>query len=151
MMLNNKGIQLYHKSKLVPFVERIPFPRLFKPLEKFSINLGGTVGSLGEQEERTVFTSANGLIKAAPIICYESVYGEYVTDYVKNGANILCVITNDGWWRDTPGYRQHFNYACLRAIETRRSIVQSANTGISGFINQRGEILQATHGGKAML
>jgi len=56
------------------------------------------------QEDRTPFYSANENIKAAPVICYESVYGEYVSEYVKNGANFIFIITNDGWWGDTPGY-----------------------------------------------
>lgn len=136
-------IQVYHKSKLVPGVERMPFPALFKPLEKLAVNLGGTTGSLGMQEDRTVFNSAEE-IKVAPIICYESVYGEYVGEYVKNGANFLAIITNDGWWGDTPGYKQHLIYGALRAIETRRWVARSANTGISCFINSLGEILQPT-------
>ena len=74
------------------------------------------------------------------IICYESIYGEFCTGYVKAGAKALAVITNDAWWGNTPGYRQHLSYASLRAIETRRDIARCANTGISGFINQRGEI-----------
>jgi apolipoprotein N-acyltransferase len=144
-MINASGrIQLYHKSKLVPGVEKMPYSKYLKFLEKYALDLGGIFGSLGVQDERTVFYSADKLIKAAPVICYESIYGEYVSDYVKNGANIICVITNDGWWKDTPGYKQHFSYARLRAIENRRSIVQSANTGISGFINQRGDVLQKT-------
>lgn len=136
-------IQVYHKSKLVPGVERMPFPALFKPLEKLAVNLGGTTGSLGMQEDRTVFNSAEEN-KVAPIICYESVYGEYVSEYVKNGANFLAIITNDGWWGDTPGYKQHLIYGALRAIETRRWVARSANTGISCFINPLGEIVQAT-------
>ena len=56
----------------------------------------------------------------------------------------MAVITNDGWWGDTPGYRQHFNFARLRAIENRRDIVQAANTGTSGIINQRGDVLAKT-------
>ncbi|MCK5169803.1 MAG: apolipoprotein N-acyltransferase, partial [Bacteroidales bacterium] len=71
-------------------------------------------------------------------------YGEFVTDYIKNGADFIFVITNDGWWGNTAGYKQHLNYSQLRAIETRRSIARSANTGISAFINQRGEILSRT-------
>jgi apolipoprotein N-acyltransferase len=137
-------VQFYHKSKLVPGVEKMPWSEHLKFLEKYALDLGGIVGSLGVQDERSVFYSADGHIKSAPVICYESIYGEYVTDYIKNGANIICVITNDGWWRDTPGYKQHFAYASLLAIETRRSVVQSANTGISGFINQRGEVQQKT-------
>lgn len=87
-------------------------------------------------------------IRVGPIICYESVYGEYVTEYVKNGANLLAIVTNDGWWEDTPGYKQHLAYGCLRAIETRRSIVRSANTGISCVINERGDLIHPTNGGQ---
>jgi apolipoprotein N-acyltransferase len=141
---SSQNVQVYHKSILVPGVEKMPFPKLLKPLEKFALDMGGISGSLGVQDDRTVFYSADKKIKAAPVICYESIYGEYVSDYISNGANIICIITNDGWWEDTPGYRVHFSYASLRAIETRRSVVQSANTGISGFINQRGEVQQMT-------
>ena len=56
----------------------------------------------------------------------------------------MTIITNDGWWRNTWGHIQHLHYASLRAIETRRDIARSANTGISAFINQRGEITQQT-------
>ena len=66
-------------------------------------------------------------------------------NYVRNGAHFIGVITNDGWWRDTPGHKQHLHYAVLRAIENRRSIARSANTGISAFINQKGQILQPTN------
>jgi apolipoprotein N-acyltransferase len=78
------------------------------------------------------------------VICYESVFGEYVTEYIKKGSNLIFVITNDGWWGDTPGHRQHFTFSRLRAIETRRSIARSANTGISAFIDQRGDAFQVT-------
>lgn len=139
---STKKIQLYHKSKLVPGVERMPYPRIFGFLERFAIDLGGTTGSLGTQETRTVFESSTG--NAAPAICYESVYGDFLSQYMRNGADFIAVITNDGWWGDTPGYRQHLLIGSLRAIENRRSIVRSANTGISCVINQRGDILQPT-------
>ena len=74
-------------------------------------------------------------------ICYESVYGEFCTGYVKKGARALTIITNDAWWGDTPGYKQHLSYASLRAIETRRDIARCGNTGISAFINQRGDVV----------
>jgi len=105
--------------------------------------LGGTFRSHGTQKERDVFSSSNNVVKAAPVICWESVFGEYVGDYIKKGANIIFVITNDGWWGNTPGHRQHNSISSIRAIETRRSIARSANTGISCFINQRGEVLQS--------
>ena len=141
---HTKNIQLYHKSKLVPGVEKMPWPALFKYIEKFAIDLGGISGSLGMQEEREAFFTPDKKFAAGPIVCYESVYGEYVGEYVKKGANFLAIITNDGWWGDTPGYKQHLKYGALRAIETRRSIVRSANTGISATINQKGEIENKT-------
>jgi apolipoprotein N-acyltransferase len=139
------SIQLYHKSKLVPGVEKMPFPILFKPLESLAINLGGTLGSLGTQDQASVFTDVTSGTKIAPVICYESVYGAYVASYVRQGAQMIGIITNDGWWGNTPGYKQHLSYAKLRAIETRRSIARSANTGISAIINQRGDVVQHTY------
>lgn len=144
MQLTKDDIVYYHKSKLVPGVERMPFPALFKPLESFAIDLGGTMGSLGTQEEREVFYSHNKKVAIAPVICYESVYSDYVAEYVRNGANLIFILTNDGWWENTPGHKQHLAYARLRAIETRREIARCANTGISCFITPYGEIEQET-------
>ena len=136
----NYKVGIYHKSKLVPGVEQMPYPQLFKWIENFAIDLGGITGSLGKQEERTVFFNEKN-VGVAPVVCYESVYGAFVAEYIKNGANYIFIITNDGWWGNTPGHKQHLAYAKLRAIETRRSIARAANTGISGFINQKGNII----------
>lgn len=141
---DNGVIEHYHKSKLTPGVERMPYPGLFKPIERLALNLGGTVGSLGTQEDRSVFGREDDSVKIAPVICYESVFGEYLTGYIRNGAHLIFVITNDGWWGNTPGHKQHFTFSQMRAIETRRSLARSANTGISAFINQRGEAFQRT-------
>ncbi|WP_192822617.1 apolipoprotein N-acyltransferase [Rufibacter sp. LB8] len=133
----------YHKSKLVPGVEKMPYPAFFSFLGGLAIDLGGSVGSYGLQEERSVFRHAQKPeLAGAPVICYESIYGEYVSDYVRAGASAIFIITNDAWWSDSPGYKQHLQYASLRAIETRRAVARSANTGISGFINQKGELGQ---------
>jgi apolipoprotein N-acyltransferase len=122
----------------------MPYARYLRFIEKLALDLGGTVGSLGMDPDRIPFDVPNLGIKVGTAICYESIYGEYCTGYVKNGASLLFVITNDGWWKNTPGHRQHSVYASLRAIETRRSIARSANTGISAFYNQRGDIFQPT-------
>lgn len=144
MLLNSRdSIQLYHKSKLTPGVEILPTYKNFKLLEKLAINLGGTVGSLGTDKVRKVYTTVK-TAKASPIICYESIFGEFFAEYARNGAEVMMIITNDGWWGNTAGHRQHFSFAALRAIETRRSIARSANTGISAFIDQRGDAHQAT-------
>lgn len=138
------SVQIYHKSKLVLGVETMPFPQLFKPFQDLIFDLGGTTGSLGTQKERIVFQSSSSDVKIAPVICWESVYGEHVGEYIKKGANLIFILTNDGWWDETPGYIQHFHYSRLRAIETRRSVARSANTGISCFVNQRGDVLKST-------
>ena len=133
--------KVYHKSRLVPGVEKMPYPKFFKFIEKLALDLGGTSGSLGKQEEPSVF-KINQQITAAPIICYESIFGDYVGRFVLKGANLIVVITNDGWWKNTPGYKQHYLYARLRAIEFRKDVVRSANTGVSCYINSNGEIIQ---------
>ena len=145
MVENEQDFQLHHKSKLTPGVEIMPSWWFLKPIEKLAIDLGGTTGTLGREDHPMIFTKSNGKkAGVTPIICYESVYGEFVANSVKLGAGIIFVITNDGWWGDTPGYRQHFLFSVLRAIETRRSVARSANTGISAFINQRGDVLDQT-------
>lgn len=132
-------LPIYHKSKLVPGVESLPSWLNF--LGKWFEDFGGMSGTLGVQKERSVFTDIQHYYTAAPIICYESIYGEYVTAYVRKGANVLTIITNDGWWGDTYGYKQHLLYGRLRAIETRCWIARSANTGISCFIDPAGNII----------
>ena len=141
---NNEAIGVYHKSKLVIGVEMFPYPELLGFLGELAIELGGSSGTMGTQDERETFFNKKNKAGVGPVICYESIYGEFVTEYVNKGANVIFVVTNDGWWGDTPGYKQHLSYSSLRAIENRRSIARSANTGISCFINQRGDILQAT-------
>lgn len=136
-------IQIYHKSKLVPGVEKMPYPAIFGFLEKYAIELGGTSGSLGTQPYRTNFIALDGS-KISPAICYESIYGDFMSGYMRDSGQFISVITNDGWWQNTPGYRQHMNYARILAVEFRKNIARSANTGISCFINQRGDVLQQT-------
>ena len=140
--------QVYHKSKLVAGVEKMPYPRIFGFLNHWILDLGGIKGSRGSQPHREVFHAPGLQAQVAPVICYESIYGEHVSDYIQKGANLIFVITNDGWWGQTIGYRQHLNYARLRAIETRRSIVRAANTGISCFIDPNGRIHKPVQWGK---
>lgn len=139
-LITSDSIQLYHKSKMTPGVEAIPSWWLIRPLADMAIDLGGTSGTLKKDAEARVLSFDNH--KVGTLICYESAFGGYATEFVKKGADMLFVITNDGWWGNTPGHRQHLEFSSLRAIETRRSIARSANTGISAFINQRGDIVE---------
>jgi apolipoprotein N-acyltransferase len=159
LLTKKEAPQYAHKSKLVPGVELVPFSAYLPFLSALAIENGGTSGTLGiEKEPKTLqipiptygsgksFTGKkqNKAISLAPIICYESIYGDFVRQQVQKGAQLLCIITNDGWWGNTPGYKQHFSFARLRAIETRRWVLRSANTGTSGSIDPRGKIIKKT-------
>jgi len=136
---SNGASAFYHKSMLVPGVETLPW--FLKFIDKWFEKFGGTTAGYAKQDERTVLTEKNGF-KIAPSICYESIYGDFMRKYIRNGANLICIITNDGWWKKTPGHKQHMNYARLRAIETRTWVARSANTGISCFINPNGTVIE---------
>ncbi|WP_417265170.1 apolipoprotein N-acyltransferase [Brumimicrobium sp.] len=142
LISNNKPPSFVHKSELVLGVEKIPFSEWFPFLEKLSIENGGTSGTLGVEEEPRVLNT-NGFT-FAPIICYESIYGGMIAEQCRKGAEVIFVITNDGWWENTAGHKQHASIARLRAVETGRYVVRSANTGISCVINQRGDVVKAT-------
>lgn len=148
--------ELFHKSRLVVGVEMTPYPAFFCKIDDW---LGGVMGHcIGQKEigplhfneyvrDSTAGDSSVSVSETIPVgcaVCYESVYGEYCTEYVRNGARLLTVITNDAWWGDTPGYVQHLSYSCLRAIETRRWIARSANTGISAIIDPSGKVVSHT-------
>lgn len=141
----SRKVEVYHKGKLVPGVEIFPYMNILKPiLGDAMLNLGGTVASLGTDKERVAFSNPYNKGKLAPIICYESIYGEFVTDYVKKGANFLAIMTNDSWWGVTEGHKQLLSYARLRAIETRREIARAANSGISAHIDAKGNVVADT-------
>ena len=144
MIDGSRRTEIFHKSKLVVAVEHTPYPRFFCPIDNM---LGGVMGRCVGQDEITLLDVEDIEGHKTPIgcaVCYESVYGEYYTDYIRKGARAMTIITNDAWWGDTPGYRQHLSYASLRAIETRRAIARCANTGISAIISPSGEIMQPT-------
>lgn len=132
----------YFKSKLVPGPEILPFKNILFFLKPLFDKFQGSVEGLGTQKERDVFRKTD--FAAAPVICYESIFGDFCSGYVRNGANAIFVMTNDGWWDDTPGYRQHLQFARLRAIELRRFVIRSTNTGASAVIDANGKIIAQT-------
>jgi apolipoprotein N-acyltransferase len=137
-------IEIYHKSRLVPGFEFVPSKGISELMNRILPHVGDTKRGYSIQGERTCFEKSEGSRKIAPVICYESVYGNSITEFIKKGAGAIFIITNDGWWKNTKGYKQHLSYASLRAIETRRPIVRAANTGISCFIDIKGKIIQET-------
>jgi apolipoprotein N-acyltransferase len=131
-------VESYHKSRLVPGVETLP--AFLRFLDSWFEKFGGTTAGYTGQTDRNPLITTNGTYKIAPAVCYESIYGEFLSTFSSNGADLIAVITNDGWWGNTPGHRQHRDYARLRAIETGHWVVRSANTGISCIIDPHGTI-----------
>ena len=127
---------LHHKMRLVIGVETMPFTKF---LNNF-VDLGGITGQLGRNDKATVFEKGN--VKFGPAICYEGIYGDCFARFAREGAEAMLVMSNDGWWGNTLGYRYLFKFCRLRAIEVRRDVARSANTGVSGFITMQGEDIE---------
>ena len=140
-------LPLYIKSKLVPGVEIFPYRKFLFFIRPLIDYLGGTLSVLETPERPGVFHFEEDTV--APVICYESVFGELHRHYVIQGAEAFFIITNDGWWDNTPGHRQHLKMGALRAIEFKREIGRAANTGVSAFIDRKGKIHSPTNYGEA--
>jgi apolipoprotein N-acyltransferase len=142
-------IQRYHKKLLAPFGERVPFVDDFPflgELFKWGVGLGSWnregVDSLLVLTHPSTNVTGPRTTNIAMLICYESVFPTYVRQAVAKGANVIAIVTNDGWYGNSSGPYQHERYAILRAIENRRWIIRSANTGISCVIDDNGRILE---------
>ena len=148
---SNRPFEVNHKTKLVVGTEYMPYKWILEPLiGNLMIDLGGTIVSKASQpiSELNVFEHSIKDLKTVPIICYETVYGEFVSSYTKKGGDFITIISNDAWWGNTAGHKQLLSYARLRAIENRRYIVRSANSGISSIIDHKGKILSTLEYGK---
>ncbi len=146
---STRPFSFYHKSRFVPGAELMPYPFIFGFLQPFFDKFGGSMEGYGAQDDRTTLQSNNGTAIASSI-CFESIYGNFMRGFMQNGAKAIFIVTNDGWWGNTPGYKQHHEFARLRAIESNRWIARSANTGISSFIDTKGNSYQETKYGEAI-
>lgn len=137
---------VYKKMKLTPLAERLPYAdALTFAMSWVEWGVGISAWGLGPEQHTLDYPlPAGDTARVGSIICIESIYPDFVAGFVRKGANVLVVITNDGWYNYTTGPDQHFWIAAMRAIETRRYIARSANTGISGFISPAGEALRKT-------
>ncbi|MCP3940145.1 MAG: apolipoprotein N-acyltransferase [Desulfobacteraceae bacterium] len=140
-MLNHLALvtAIYDKTHLVPFGEYVPLGNYLTFLGKLTAQAGNF--SRGENSFIPLVFNDH---KTGVLICFEILFPSLSRDFVKNGADILTTMTNDAWFGRTSAARQHFSFAVLRAVENRRSVVRAANTGISGFIDPCGRVLEET-------
>jgi len=133
----------YHKFHLVPFGEYVPLKSVLFFIDK----MVQAIGDFQAGKEYTVMTVPvpNGRdVKISTVICYEIIFPDLVRRFVDRGATVITTITNDAWFGRTAAPYQHFSMAVLRAVENRVPLARAANTGISGFIDANGNILQAS-------
>ena len=134
---NGYPVQVYKKEKLVPLTEHSPFKK------KWNRSLNGSQEyNLARGEKQNILRSATA--KMGAFVCYESMFASYCAKFADMGADIYCMITNDGWWLDTGLPVAHLRHAQVRAIENRRSLARCGNTGITAGIDQRGRIVAQT-------
>ena len=124
---------VYHKRKLVPVVERVPFiePQLVRRYSEY-------FGGYATGHEPVILHAPLGAV--GPLVCYESIFPALSREYRRRGAELLVNITNDAWFGRTLGPYQHFAHAVLRAVETRTGVIRAANTGVSGYIDPLGRV-----------
>jgi apolipoprotein N-acyltransferase len=130
------SVDYFDKVHLVPFGEYVPLQRFLPFVKRLVVSAGDfasgeKVGPIGPPE-----------LSLGVLICYESIFPEIARAHAKKGARILANLTNDAWFGMTSAPYQHFSMAVFRAVENRKPLIRAANTGISGFISDRGEILQ---------
>ena len=146
---NIKGI--WDKHHLIPFGEYVPFGNYLNFLGKITAQAGNF--SPGKQPFIPLEFTENALNdtrnpevirKTGVLICFEILFPSIASKFVKNGSDILTTITNDAWFGYSSAAMQHFSIAVFRAVENHRTMVRAANTGISGFIDPKGKIIETT-------
>jgi apolipoprotein N-acyltransferase len=145
----------YDKQHLVPFGEYIPFKssllffldKLVEGIGDFEAGTGPTVLTLTPKPQ----SAAAGVAETTPrpvefgvAICYEVIFPNLVRQFAANGAEFLVTVTNDAWFGSSSAASQHFSMVVFRSVENHLAFARSANTGISGFIDPFGRIVEAT-------
>ncbi len=144
-------VERYGKMKLVPFGEKVPFVDALPFLGKF-FKWGVGISSWNVGRDTSVFSvplrtddfSKADTLKVNGLVCYESVYPYFVTNFIRKGADLIAVVTNDSWYGKSSGPYQHKEIAVLRAVENRKSVIRAANGGISCIIDPLGRTLKET-------
>ena len=139
----HKDLTIHKKVKLVPFSERMPYQEKI-PFAKKWFTWGVGISGWQMGNDMNLFTLKDTVkkidTKFATLICYESVFSEFVSEFAKEGAEYFVIVTNDGWWGNTSGPVQHNQYAVLRAVENRKWVARCAQTGVSCFIDPLGNM-----------
>ncbi len=139
---DGKGfVDFYDKEKLVPFGEYIPLEKYLSFLKKITVGLGILKSGISKN---LIIPFEHKNITITPLICFESAFSEILQKRLKQGSQLIIITTNDAWFGKTSAPYQHFQMAKIRAVEARKYVIQIANTGITGIIDPKGEIVKKT-------
>jgi len=135
-------IPWYGKMKMVPIAERVPYADMFYFMDflRWGVGIGGW--QIGR--DTVLFQEKKTGTKFCSLICYESVYPEFVAEFVKRGAEFIAIVTIDSWWDRMSGAYQHHQYAIFRAVENRRWVARCAVGGFSSYIDPYGRVYDKT-------
>jgi len=137
-----EGEGIYHKRKLVPFGEYMPFPESWRPLLSF-FNIPMSQFHQGDPSQPLLnISNDRHNYTVAPFICYDIVYPDFVANQA-NDSGLLVTISNDAWFGASIGPQQHLGIARMRALENGRYLLRSTNTGITALIDHKGHIVEA--------
>jgi apolipoprotein N-acyltransferase len=137
----------YDKIHLVPFGEYVPFRSIFF----FAHHLTNQVGDFNRGTQRNVFSAGGSGVPGEParrggghsfgvFICYESIFGDEVRHFARNGAQVLVNLSDDGWYGDTSAPWQHLDMTRMRAVENHRWLLLDTNSGVTTVIDPRGRV-----------
>jgi len=143
---STEDYQMYKKIHLVPLGEFIPLRDVFPVFEWIAgqvIEFDFTPGNSTEPLQIEVNEKDIGII---PLICFEDTVPRLARKFIRPGPQVMVNVTNDGWFRESAESAQHFDNARYRCIELRRPLIRAANTGVSGFIDERGSIYSREEG-----
>jgi len=140
ILLNKQGkiTYQYDKIHMVPFGEYVPLRRVLFFVDKLVAGIGDYVPGNQYIKAETEFGSF------ASLVCYEIIFPGLVRKFYSKNGDFIVTVTNDAWFGKTAGPYQHFSMAVFRAIENRKPVMRSANSGISGFIDSNGRIVAKT-------
>ena len=137
---NTESYQMYKKIHLVPLGEFIPFRDVFPLFEWIAGGIIETDFTPGDSYEPLTIEKGEHQIGIIPLICFEDTVPRHTRKFIRPGPQIMVNVTNDGWFYDSAQPTQHFDNALFRCIELRRPMIRAANTGVSGFIDERGSL-----------
>jgi apolipoprotein N-acyltransferase len=141
----NQDVKQYGKIKLVPFGEKVPLVDIIPVLGKwFKWNVGISSWNTGKEKVIFKFDKDSSKVNIGGVICIESIYADFIAEFVSKGADFIAVVTNDSWYGNSSGPYQHKEMSVLRAVENRRTVVRAANGGISCIISPIGKTIAET-------